>query len=162
MFAEEVHSLAFPSPWLKQYPTLYRAQRDGRDGRTLRRAVRRRTRSRFARELAHFHDCIVDGTPCRTPPEQARLDIDVLTQMFLRPAARVTALRSAIVGSGFIARVHAAAVRDLGVTVVAVCSRTQSGAERLAGELATATAFESLEDLLGSGGVDVAARLHAE
>ncbi|MGB8002699.1 MAG: Gfo/Idh/MocA family oxidoreductase [Gaiellaceae bacterium] len=67
----------------------------------------------------------------------------------------MTALRSAIVGSGFVARVHAAAVRDLGGTVVAVCSRTQSGAEQLAGELATATAFESLEDLLGSGGVDV-------
>jgi predicted dehydrogenase len=66
----------------------------------------------------------------------------------------VTALRSAIVGSGFVARVHAAAVRDLGGTVVAVCSRTWSGAERLARELGTATAFESLEDLLGSG-VDV-------
>jgi hypothetical protein len=31
----------------------------------------------------HFHDCIVDGEPCRTPPEQARLDIDVLTRMFM-------------------------------------------------------------------------------
>jgi predicted dehydrogenase len=66
----------------------------------------------------------------------------------------VTALRSAIVGSGFVARVHAAAVRDLGGTVVAVCSRTWQGAEQLARELGTATAFESLEDLLGSG-VDV-------
>jgi predicted dehydrogenase len=67
----------------------------------------------------------------------------------------VTALRSAIVGSGFVARVHAAAVRDLGGTVVAVCSRTQSGAQQLAGELGTATVFESLEDLVGGGGVDV-------
>jgi predicted dehydrogenase len=67
----------------------------------------------------------------------------------------VTALRSAIVGSGFVARVHAAAVRDLGGTVVAVCSRTSAGAEQLASELGTASAFESLEDLLGSGGVDV-------
>jgi hypothetical protein len=38
----------------------------------------------FARELAHFHACVVNGTDCRTPPEQARLDMDVLTQMFLR------------------------------------------------------------------------------
>ena len=37
----------------------------------------------FVRELRHFHACIADGEPCRTPPEQARLDIDVLTQMFL-------------------------------------------------------------------------------
>ena len=26
----------------------------------------------FARELEHFHGCIVEGTPCRTPPEAAR------------------------------------------------------------------------------------------
>jgi len=37
----------------------------------------------FSRELRHFHACIADGAPCRTPPENARLDIDVLTQMFL-------------------------------------------------------------------------------
>lgn len=66
----------------------------------------------------------------------------------------MTALRSAIVGSGFVARVHAAAVRDLGGTVVAVCSRTWSGAEQLAQELGSAKAFASLKDILGSG-VDV-------
>ena len=37
----------------------------------------------FRRELLHFHDCIADGTPCRTPADEARLDIEVLTQMFL-------------------------------------------------------------------------------
>ena len=37
----------------------------------------------FARELDHFHRCVTECEPCRTPPEQARLDIDVLTQMFL-------------------------------------------------------------------------------
>jgi hypothetical protein len=36
----------------------------------------------FARELKHFHACITEGTECRTPPEGARLDIDVLTKMF--------------------------------------------------------------------------------
>jgi predicted dehydrogenase len=65
----------------------------------------------------------------------------------------VTDLRTAIVGSGFVARVHAAAVRDLGGQVVAVCSRTRSGAEQLAVEIG-ATAFDSLEGALGSG-VDV-------
>ena len=48
MFAEEVHTLEFPSPWLKQHPTIYRRSR--RDGRAddvessdvLRRVVRPR------------------------------------------------------------------------------------------------------------------------
>ena len=67
----------------------------------------------------------------------------------------MTALRSAIVGSGFVARVHAAAVRDLGGTVVAVCSRTQAGAEQLADEIGGVAAYDSLDELLRSGGVDV-------
>jgi predicted dehydrogenase len=81
MFAEEVHSLEFPSPWLKQYPTIYRRSRP--DGRTNDVYIVKSYDEAFRRELLHFHDCIVDGTPCRTPPEGARLDIDVLTQMFL-------------------------------------------------------------------------------
>jgi predicted dehydrogenase len=62
-------------------------------------------------------------------------------------------IRTAIVGSGFVARVHAAAVRDLGGDVVAVCSRTHAGADQLASEI-RAEAFDSLEDVLRSG-VDV-------
>ena len=80
MFAEEVHSLDFPSPWLKQQPTVYRrAQR--RDGAN---AVQQWTahEEAFSRELDHFHTCVTDGAACRTPPEQARLDIEVLTAMF--------------------------------------------------------------------------------
>jgi predicted dehydrogenase len=80
-FADSVRTLSFPSPWLRQYPTIYR--RSEADGRT--NSVRTVTshEESFARELEHFHQCIADGTPCRTPPEQARLDIDVLTRMFL-------------------------------------------------------------------------------
>jgi predicted dehydrogenase len=81
MFAEEVHALEFPSPWLKQHPTVYRRSR--RDGRTDDVRIVKAYDESFRRELLHFHDCIVDGTPCRTPPEGARLDIEVLTQMFL-------------------------------------------------------------------------------
>jgi predicted dehydrogenase len=66
----------------------------------------------------------------------------------------VTRLRSGIIGSGFVARVHAAAVRDLGGTVAAVCSRTRAGAEALAAELEGVAAYDSLEDLLEAG-VDV-------
>jgi predicted dehydrogenase len=85
-FAEEVHSLTFPSPWLKQSPTLYEASR-GRDSGRVVESFESYEES-FARELAHFHDCIIEGTECRTPPEQARLDMDVLTQMFLKAQTR--------------------------------------------------------------------------
>jgi predicted dehydrogenase len=81
-FAEEVHTLSFPSPWLKQSPTVYEVSRRG--DRTRLAQVFESYEESFARELAHFHDCVVNGVECRTPPEQARLDIDVLTQMFLK------------------------------------------------------------------------------
>jgi predicted dehydrogenase len=80
-FAEELHSLEFPSPWLKQHPTVYR--RSLRVERAARAEEVTAFDESFSRELRHFHDCIVEGTPTRTPPEGARLDIDVLTQMFL-------------------------------------------------------------------------------
>lgn len=66
----------------------------------------------------------------------------------------MTELRTGIIGSGFVARVHAAAVRDLGGTVAAVCSRTRAGAEILAAEIGDVAAYDSVEDLLLAG-VDV-------
>ena len=81
-FAEEVHSLTFPSPWLKQSPTVYEVS-CAKDGARAVESFESYEES-FARELAHFHDCVVNGTECRTPPAQARLDMDVLTQMFLK------------------------------------------------------------------------------
>jgi predicted dehydrogenase len=80
-FDDSVRTLTFPSPWLKQHPTVYR--RSERDGRTNAVQIAESYEESFARELAHFHACVTEGVPCRTPPEQARLDIDVLTQMFL-------------------------------------------------------------------------------
>lgn len=80
-FADEVHKLSFPSPWLKQFPTVYEVSRKAGGARAAQ--VFESYEESFARELAHFHDCVVNGVECRTPPEQARLDIQVLTQMFL-------------------------------------------------------------------------------
>ncbi len=80
VFADSVRTLEFPSPWLKQHPTTYR--RTGDSGRTNVVRIARSYDESFARELRHFHDCIVNGTTCRTPPEGGRLDIDVLTSMF--------------------------------------------------------------------------------
>jgi predicted dehydrogenase len=86
-FADSVRTLTFPSPWLRNYPTIYRrGEADGRMNSA--RSLTSHGES-FARELEHFHECIVDGTPCRTPPEGARLDIDVLTRMFLAAGRKV-------------------------------------------------------------------------
>ena len=80
-FADSVRTLTFPSPWLKQYPTVYR--RSERDAGANAVRVAQFYGESFARELDHFHRCVTADEPCRTPPEQARLDIEVLTQMFL-------------------------------------------------------------------------------
>jgi predicted dehydrogenase len=81
-FADEIHRLSFPSPWLKQFPTVHEVVRTVEGARSA--EVFESYEESFSRELAHFHDCIANGVECRTPPEQARLDIDVLTQMFLK------------------------------------------------------------------------------
>ena len=63
--------------------------------------------------------------------------------------------RTGIVGTGFVARVHAAAVRDLGGKVVGVCSRTAAGAETFAAELGEATPYTALDDMLRDEEIDV-------
>ena len=80
-FRDSLRQLTFPSPWLKQSPTRYeRSEADDLD-----RAVRvfESHRESFVQELVHFHECITTGAECRTPPEQARVDIELLTNMFL-------------------------------------------------------------------------------
>jgi hypothetical protein len=84
-FADSVRRLVFPSPWLKQTPTRYeRSEADGLD-----RAVRmfESHREAFRQELVHFHDCVTHGTLCKTPPAQARVDMELLTAMFLAASA---------------------------------------------------------------------------
>jgi predicted dehydrogenase len=76
-FAGSIRRLTFPSPYLKSSPTLYERV----EGTTT--TVFRRYEESFRRELQHFHECIAGDAACRTPPEQARLDIDVLTRMFV-------------------------------------------------------------------------------
>jgi hypothetical protein len=93
-FEDSIRSLLFPSPWLKQSPTVYRSSASadgGRAGRTF-----EAYEESFQRQLVHFHDCVVSGVECRTPPEQARTDIDVLTKMFIaaREGANLAPQRS--------------------------------------------------------------------
>jgi predicted dehydrogenase len=37
----------------------------------------------YVAELRHFHACVVDGVACRTPPEQALRDIELLRDLFV-------------------------------------------------------------------------------
>jgi hypothetical protein len=83
-FADSIRSLEFPSPWLRQSPTRY--ERSGADGAARVATSFESAEEAFVRELVHFHDCAANGATCRTPPEQARVDIAVLTDMFLAAA----------------------------------------------------------------------------
>ena len=80
-FDASVRSLTFPSPWLKMSPTVYERQEADGYANAVRRY--RSFEEAFRRELVHFHDCCVNGVECLTPPEQARVDTELLTQMFL-------------------------------------------------------------------------------
>jgi predicted dehydrogenase len=45
--------------------------------------------SAFVRELRHFHDCVVNGAPCRTPVASARDDIRLIIEVIESYKARV-------------------------------------------------------------------------
>ena len=83
-FDTSVRSLTFPSPWLKMSPTVYERQDADAYANNVQRY--RSFEEAFRRELVHFHECCVDGVACLTPPEQARVDTDLLTRMFLAAA----------------------------------------------------------------------------
>lgn len=94
-FDDEVKTLTIPSPWLRQAPSVYTSARAHDGGRAT--TTFESYDEAYQRELVHFHDCVTAGAVCRTPPEQARLDIEVLAQMFAchlsRSSARATPTR---------------------------------------------------------------------
>ncbi len=85
-FDTSVRSLTFPSPWLRMSPTRYERQEADGFANAVHRY--RSFEESFRRELVHFHECAVDGVACLTPPEQARIDTELLTQMFLAAARK--------------------------------------------------------------------------
>jgi predicted dehydrogenase len=86
--ADGVRRLVFPAPYIRHGPTVYE-RGFGVDG-AHRTASYRSWHESYARQLVHFHDCITAGAPCRTPPEQGRRDIALLTDLF-RAGRGVTA-----------------------------------------------------------------------
>jgi predicted dehydrogenase len=87
-FEDTIRSLEFPSPWLDRAPTRYERSWHAGGAREARSVQSHR--EAFTSELQHFHDCIVRGDTCRTPPEQARVDLDALTRMFVAAEAART------------------------------------------------------------------------
>jgi predicted dehydrogenase len=83
-FADAIHRLTFPAPYLGKVPAVHEVV-SARDGATV---VQRRSApaESYLAELRHFHDCVVEGTDCLTPPEQAVVDLTTLRDAFLAGA----------------------------------------------------------------------------
>jgi predicted dehydrogenase len=87
-FSEDVRFLAddgewrlrFPAPYLRQAPVVY--TREHRAGDSWARAAESSYGDPYLRELEHFHACVSGGEPCRTPPEQAERDLELLAGLF--------------------------------------------------------------------------------
>jgi predicted dehydrogenase len=85
-FSDSVRRLTFPSPWLKASPTRYeRGETRGAANVVTRFEGYEQV---FRRELEHFHECCLGAASCRTPPEQARADTVLLTDLFLASRER--------------------------------------------------------------------------
>jgi Oxidoreductase family, NAD-binding Rossmann fold len=78
--ADGVRTLDFPAPYLRRAPAVY-ARSSAAGGANEQRALRSWDES-YLRQLVHFHECVTGAVACRTPPEQARGDIALLTDLF--------------------------------------------------------------------------------
>jgi predicted dehydrogenase len=87
---DAVHTLCFGAPYQFDLATTYEIATGGNGQRRERFAA---IRNVYRAELEHFHDCVVNSTPCRTPPEQAARDISVLRDAFAISLNRPTGTR---------------------------------------------------------------------
>lgn len=84
-FENAIHELGFPAPYQTEAPITHQVA-TGTDGA---HEVHSRTfvEDPFKAELEHFHDCIVGGDACQTPADEARRDLILLRDLFLRRIA---------------------------------------------------------------------------
>ena len=80
-FGDEIHRLRFSAPYLREHATVHEIE--GAAEKAEQSSRRARIQDAYLVQLEHFHACIVDGATCRTPPEQARLDLEALRAAFL-------------------------------------------------------------------------------
>ena len=81
LFEDGISTLELGSPWLRRSAANYERSWAEQGGR--RSSGFRSHTDPFTLELEAFHASITTGAECLTPPEQARVDIDALTRMFV-------------------------------------------------------------------------------
>lgn len=70
-----IRELEFPAPYILQAPTTYSYTRAGS------RTVKTGWREAYELQLLHFHACVTGGERCRTPPEDAFEDLQLLASL---------------------------------------------------------------------------------
>jgi predicted dehydrogenase len=84
---DRIIELMFPSPYLRSMPTKLTVRR-GAGGHSLETVeIRSSFEEAFREELRAFHAAITGGVPAGTPFEQARRDVELLTDAFRRSLA---------------------------------------------------------------------------
>lgn len=73
--------LSYPTGFARGILSRVTVQGIADDGTTFRMEPAVDWESAFVRELRHFHDCVVLGTPCRTPVADARDDVALILQI---------------------------------------------------------------------------------
>ena len=79
-FRDAIHRLTFSSPYLREHATVHEVIGAADGAEQARRSAR--ILDNYRAELEHFHDCIVAGETCRTPPAQALIDLLALRDAF--------------------------------------------------------------------------------
>jgi predicted dehydrogenase len=77
-FVDALHELEMPAPYWPDAPRVHRVTGA---------PAMEHTGDAYIAELRHFHACVLDGVACRTPPEQAARDIELLRELYVRAAA---------------------------------------------------------------------------
>lgn len=80
-FDDQIHELRFEAPYFRGRPTVYENRQGDGSGRQ-RVITTSEGADAYAGEIEHFYSCIVDGTECRAPAEQARADTVALAAAF--------------------------------------------------------------------------------
>jgi predicted dehydrogenase len=84
-----VRRLRFPAPYIRPSTAVCELTSTAGAQRWHTRTVSG-YRDAYVAELEHFHACVTKGVACRTPVEQARRDIELLTELFACHVSQLT------------------------------------------------------------------------
>jgi predicted dehydrogenase len=80
-FRDAIHELSLPAPYDATAPVEHRITAVAEHEHAV--SAQELVDDAYRAELVHFHDCVARGTTCRTPPEQAQRDVEVLRDLFV-------------------------------------------------------------------------------